>query len=181
MNENNRTMVFVGVAVVVAVLAWVSQRGPGFDKPDEVVGQLLFPEFSPLDATSLEVVRYDEQTSTVQPFKVEQVGTGWKIPSHSNYPADAKDQLVDAATNLMNRKILAMVSDDAGDHAQYGVLDPTDKALKPGTTGVGTRVVLNADARYVRAKASLNRDFVDLTDGIDLSGVQVSLGLHVRI
>jgi outer membrane protein W len=46
---------------------------------------------------------------------------------------------------------------------------------------LGTRVVVNADARYVRAKAALNRDFVQLTDGIDLSGVQVSLGLHVRI
>jgi len=142
MNENNRTMVFVGVALVVAVLAWVSQgRGPRFDKPDEVVGQMLFPEFGPLDATSLEVVRYDEQTGTVQPFKVEQVGTGWRIPP-TNYPADAKDQLADAATNVMNRKIWDLVSEDAGDHAQFGVLDPADKGLKLGATGVGTRVVM---------------------------------------
>lgn len=46
---------------------------------------------------------------------------------------------------------------------------------------LGTRVVVNADARYIRAKAALNRDFVQFSDGIDLSGVQVSMGLHVRI
>ncbi len=46
---------------------------------------------------------------------------------------------------------------------------------------LGTRVVVNADARYLRAKAGLNQDFVKLSDGIDLSGVQVSLGLQVRI
>jgi hypothetical protein len=46
---------------------------------------------------------------------------------------------------------------------------------------LGTRGVLNADVRYFRAKAGLHQDFAAFTDGIDLSGVQVSLGLQVRI
>lgn len=58
---------------------------------------------------------------------------------------------------------------------------PLGMVLAGADYSLGTRVVMNADARYVRAKAGLNRDFVQLTDGIDLSGVQVSLGLHVRI
>lgn len=58
---------------------------------------------------------------------------------------------------------------------------PLGMVLAGADYSLGTRVVMNADARYVRARAGLNRDFVQLTDGIDLSGVQVSLGLHVRI
>jgi len=47
----------------------------------------------------------------------------------------------------MNRKIWAMVSEDAGDYAQYGVLDPADKGLKPGTPGAGMRVVIRQKER----------------------------------
>jgi hypothetical protein len=46
---------------------------------------------------------------------------------------------------------------------------------------LGTRVVVNADARYLWAKAGLHRDFDGFRDGMDLSGAQFSLGLHVRI
>ena len=46
---------------------------------------------------------------------------------------------------------------------------------------LGTRVFVNADARYLLAKGTLHRDFVQFTDGIDLSGAQFSLGLHVRL
>jgi hypothetical protein len=46
---------------------------------------------------------------------------------------------------------------------------------------LGTRVFVNADARYVLARGTLRQDFVAFTDGIDLSGAQFSLGLHVRI
>lgn len=58
---------------------------------------------------------------------------------------------------------------------------PIGMILAGADYSLGTRVVVNADARYVRAKASLSQDFAKLADGIDLSGVQVSLGLHVRI
>jgi len=142
MNENSKTTVFVAAAAVVVVLAWFSRpRVRDFDAPPEVVGQTLF-DIKPLDVTSLEITQYDEQTGQVKPFKVAQVKDRWSIPSHQNYPADAKDQVVDAATSLTNRTILALVSSSPGDHAQYGVLDPADKSLKAGTTGVGTRVVM---------------------------------------
>jgi opacity protein-like surface antigen len=46
---------------------------------------------------------------------------------------------------------------------------------------LGTRVFVNADVRYLLAKGTLHQDFVQFTDGIDLSGAQFSLGLHVRL
>lgn len=46
---------------------------------------------------------------------------------------------------------------------------------------VAPRIGLNADARYQWANGDLRRDFIEFTDGIDLSGLQVSLGLQFRL
>ncbi|HLB36718.1 MAG TPA: hypothetical protein VJL31_09130 [Gemmatimonadales bacterium] len=46
---------------------------------------------------------------------------------------------------------------------------------------LGKRVLVNADVRYLWANAAMQGSFEDYTDGIDLSGVQFSVGLHVRI
>ncbi len=46
---------------------------------------------------------------------------------------------------------------------------------------LGSRIFVNADVRYLWANGDLQSDFVNWTDGIDLSGVQFSVGLHVRI
>lgn len=43
------------------------------------------------------------------------------------------------------------------------------------------RVGLNADVRYLRGNGNLRRDFIEFTDGIDLSGFQFSLGLQFRL
>ncbi len=46
---------------------------------------------------------------------------------------------------------------------------------------LGKRLFASAEARYQWANAKLQQDFVGFDDGIDLSGLQGSLGLHVRI
>ena len=96
---------------------------------------------------SLEIVKFDETRGEVQPFKVAQIkhdGKGpvrWSIPSHDDYPADAKDQVATAATALMGLKIIDMVSDNKDDEREYGVVDPPEDG-QPGATGVGQRVVM---------------------------------------
>ena len=45
---------------------------------------------------------------------------------------------------------------------------------------LGKRVFVNADVRYLWANGELRRDF-SFDDGMDLSGMQFSVGLHVRI
>ncbi len=46
---------------------------------------------------------------------------------------------------------------------------------------VGPRVVLTTDARYQWASANLDQQFVSFADGIDLSGLQLSMGVHFRL
>jgi CHASE3 domain sensor protein len=69
-------------------------------KPEDMVGKQLFDDFEPLAVTSLQIVKYDEATGTPSGFEVSQVNNRWSIPSHSNYPTDAKDQLAEAAASV---------------------------------------------------------------------------------
>jgi len=144
MNEITKTTIFVVVAVViVGLVAWESRPTLVTEAPGIKPGDQLFPDFTnPLVAASLEIVKYDEDTATVRPFEVAQVGGLWSIPSHENYPADAKDQVADVAANMMGLTVLRTASESPGDHQLYGVIDPDPKTLKGGATGVGTRVTM---------------------------------------
>ncbi len=148
MNENTKTLTFVAVAAVAVLVAVVIRpRPPRAAEEADVRGQLLFTDFEPLDAASLEIVDFDEERAMVRPFQVAQTpgkdGTvRWSIPSHDNYPADARNQLANAASSMMGLTILDKVSTSPGDHAIYGVLEPDPRRLRAGATGVGTKVVL---------------------------------------
>jgi len=143
MNEMVKTLVMVVIAVVVGLAAFIWRpQAPGVT-PDKMVGEKLFPDFKdPAAAASLEIVDYDESTGTSRPFSVAKTNGVWSIPSHEGYPADAKEQMGRAAAALMDLNVLQVLGDAPSDHETYGVVDPDPKTLKPGATGVGTRVVM---------------------------------------
>ena len=106
------------------------------EKPPEE--RELFPELSDAaKAASLEIVKYDEELATLAPFKVVQSGGVWVLPAHQNYPADAKDHLAAAATELVDLKALDVVSTSPADHETFGVIEPDPEKIKPGMTGIG--------------------------------------------
>jgi hypothetical protein len=147
MNENVKTLTLVAVAAGVVVLAIVTRPSLPGGSQESLTNQSLYKDFTdPLAVTNLEITEYDEGRGEVLPFQVAQVqhkGKAlWSIPSHDDYPADAKDQVASAAGGLMGLKVIEMVSDNQGDQREYGVIDPDPKALKAGQTGVGERVVM---------------------------------------
>jgi hypothetical protein len=130
-------------------------------KPEEQ--RVLFPELSDASkAASLEIVSYDDELSTLHPFKVLQSGGVWVLPAHQKYPADAKEQLAAAATALVDLKMLDVVSKSPGDHETYGVIEPDPEKIKPGMTGVGQLVEIrdgsgNKLARLIIGKEDKRR------------------------
>jgi hypothetical protein len=110
-----RTAAFLAAGVgLLAIGSWVNLR-PALRSRDATsetaVGKPLFPDLSDASkAASLEIVSFDEDTATLSPFKVVKSGGVWVLPSHQNYPADAKDQLAAAATELVDRPIVDLVS-----------------------------------------------------------------------
>ena len=132
MNELKRTAVFVVIAVVLSVITFLTMPSTESLSPANKVGQSLFKFEDPLLATSLEVVKFDEDTATTATFKVAKVGDSWVIPSHNDYPADAKDQLADVAAEWIALEVLGVATDPEesgvqadnirGLHKLYGIL-----------------------------------------------------------
>ena len=139
-----RTATFLAVGAGLLLLgSWLTVRPSLRQRPPAVDEQakVLFPELAdPAKAASLEIVSFDDETATLKPFKVVKAGGVWVLPSHDNYPADAKDQLAAAATELVDRPVLDVISDSPGDHETYGVIEPDPEKIKVGMTGVGQLV-----------------------------------------
>jgi hypothetical protein len=144
MSENAKTISFVLIGLVAISIGILS--APSAAEVDEgtLVGTELTKKFdNPEEAKRLRIVRFDEDTATLREFEVAEQDGLWTIPSKDGYPADAAKQMGDAANSLMDRKILAIASKNAGDHEQYGVIDPQSPKLSPGQKGVGTRVTMS--------------------------------------
>jgi len=109
-------------------------------------GQAFFSAFSdPLTAQAMEVVEYDPNTARVIPFQVQQKSGRWTIPSHYDYPAEAKDRLAKTSAGVIDLKKDTIRSDDVADHEALGVVDPLDtKTLT--LKGRGKRVTLRKQA-----------------------------------
>jgi hypothetical protein len=142
MNESIRTVVFVAVAAVTALGAYITKprlvSGPQDDEP---TGQLFKDFTDPTMAKSLEIKQFDESLAKVSSFIVTQRADGvWTLPSHGNYPADAESQLKDVAGVFADLKIVGVAAKDNKEHELYGVNDP-DKA-EVGTKGVGTLIAM---------------------------------------
>ena len=139
-----RTAVFVGAGLaLLAAGAWLQSR-PALRQREaagETAAKVLFPELADAaKAESLAIISFDEDTATMRPFKVVKSGGVWVLPAHQNYPADARDQLAAAATELIDRPILEVVSTSPGDHETYGVIEPDAEKVEVGATGVGQLV-----------------------------------------
>jgi hypothetical protein len=174
MNESLKTIVFIVIAAAVALAAWLGSPSRRAPEDENVRNQQLYPEFTdPLKVARLEIVKYDEARGQPERFEVAQVAATkgehkgkvrWSIPSHFDYPADAKDQMAAAGAALVGLKIIDKVSDDAGAQPDYGVVDPDPKSSKPGVTGVGQRVILkDKDGRELLALV-IGKPVPDRTD-----------------
>ena len=105
MNELLKTLIFVVVALVLTGAAFVSTRDRTRRTRDRFndQGKPFFPEFKdPLACTDLEVVSFEPSTATASRFRVMFKNNKWVIPSHYDYPADARDRLSKTAAAVMD-------------------------------------------------------------------------------
>lgn len=143
MSENAKTVTFVVVGMLAVAVGLLSRPSSAEMDEASLVGSDLTKAFQNVeDAKRLRIVRVDEDTATRSEFDVAEQGGLWTIPSKDGYPADAAAQMAEAATSLMDRKILQVASQSAADHEEYGVVDPASPKLEPGQKGIGTRVTM---------------------------------------
>jgi hypothetical protein len=142
MSELKLTGIFAGVALVLAILAFLVS--PGRITPEQFMdqGQAFFPSFTdPNQATTLEVIEYEQQSGSARPFKVTFKDGRWTIPSHNDYPADGKDRLARTAAGVIDIKKDDYRTSLVSDHEACGVIDPLDQAAT-GMQGRGSRITM---------------------------------------
>ena len=147
MNELTKTLIFLLLAVALVTGAFLSRPTARDFKPEEMLGTILFPLFTdPLAIKSLEIVRLNVAGER-NDFHIAEVNGVWSIPSHDNYPADARDQMGRVAEALTDLKVLQVIQpegsgiDSIAFQTLYGVIDPTDENASLGD-GVGIKIIL---------------------------------------
>ncbi len=151
MTETAKTLTFLAVAAAAVLLAVVTRPSLPTSSQDNRRGQLLYPDFKdPLAVASLEIVEFDESDATVHPFQVQETDykgkTRWVIPSHDNYPADAKDQVASAATALMRTEDSRHAQRSPGRPGGVRRGRARSEGAQVGATGVGMKVVMKDKA-----------------------------------
>lgn len=164
MNEGKTTAAFAVVAVISFGLALWSRPGVITDEKEileETVGQAIFREFEDPDAaTSLEIVKFDEEMASLSRFQVtkDPESNLWRLPSYDDYPADAEEQVRDATTPLIGLTVLSVPSGDRGDHPLYGVINPDDEDLSVAESGVGMLLTLKDNDDKVLASLIIGKE-----------------------
>lgn len=166
LSETNRTLVYVGVAVVsigAATLTHYVTR-PKPDAEYQGVGQEFYPNFQdPTAAQVLRVVAYDKDTASVKQFKVEYRDGKWRIPSHHDYPADGKDRLARTAASVIGTAKTALVSRLKSQQARFEVVDPED--TDPTVlTGRGQKITISKNDGTVLAEFVIGKPAEGQTD-----------------
>ncbi len=150
MNEGTKTGIFWTVAVVMIAIAALVAWPRTSDEPDTIAGQMLFEKFTdPLAAASMKIVTFDEEQGQLETFEVrkDRESDLWTIPSRDGYPADAIEQMKDAANALVGLKILDIQTSNAEDHDDLGVAEPRLEDLEVGDEGVGRLVTFKNDSQ----------------------------------
>jgi len=99
-------------------------------------------QFEVEDPKRLKIVKFDQDTATTREFEVASDNGLWAIPSKQGYPADATQQMAEAATCLIDRQILKVAATSASEHQTLGVVDPSASNLGSRSEGVGIRVTM---------------------------------------
>lgn len=141
MTEMAKTLTFVTAAVLSLVAAFTMR--PSIEEFDvqSIIGEKL-NQFDVDRAKRLRIVSFDKDTASTHEFEVAEENGLWVIPSKQGYPADAVKQMGAAATCLINREVLRVAAENAGQHAELGLVDPTSSNIDTTTQGVGLRVTM---------------------------------------
>ncbi|MDA7757866.1 DUF4340 domain-containing protein, partial [Opitutales bacterium] len=143
MKENKKTILFIIAAIACVALAFYSApeaRNPSAQ--GSKMGQALFESFDPRSAIGIEIVEIDEENIESKSVEVSQTDQGWLIrrPGKADYPANADNQVRNVSSILFDLRIIDQAAEGAGEHAKFGVLDPSK--ANPSDSGVGKMIAL---------------------------------------
>lgn len=184
MTELQKTVAIVGVALAITGASYLTGASRSeTDAAFQDQGQEFFPNFKdPAACTDLGVVGFDAQSAAAQPFQVMLKDGKWVIPSHHDYPADAKDRLAKTAAGVIDLRKDTVRSDRAEDHEELGVVDPLDRKTST-LKGRGKRVTLKDSGGQVLADFILGHEVRERPGQryVRVPGQKRTYGVNVKV
>jgi len=163
MKENKKTITFLGAAIIavgIATFTSPTKRAPS--EKANLMGQALFESFDARAVTGIEIVEVDEEDIQTKSIEVTQTEKGWFIrrPGKADYPANADNQLKDVSSMLFDLRIIDQAGEGAGEHAKFGVLNPSK--AEATESGIG---------RLIHLKNSSGSNLASLIIGEEVDGL----------
>ena len=163
MKENKKTLTFLGAAIIAVCIATFTsptKRDPSAKA--NLMGQALFESFDARALTGIEIVEVDEEDIQTKSIEVTQTKKGWFIrrPGKADYPANADNQLKDVSSMLFDLRIIDQAGEGAGEHAKFGVLNPSKADATE--SGIG---------RLIHLKNSSGSNLASLIIGEEVDGL----------
>ena len=163
MKENKKTITFLGAAIIAVCIATFTsptKRDPSAKA--NLMGQALFESFDARAVTGIEIVEVDEEDIQTKSIEVTQTKKGWFIrrPGKADYPANADNQLKDVSSMLFDLRIIDQAGEGAGEHAKFGVLNPSKADATE--SGIG---------RLIHLKNSSGSNLASLIIGEEVDGL----------
>ena len=163
MNDNTKTLAFLGAAGAAIALAWTSMP-PGREATasGNKMGQALFDQFDGTAATAINITEVDQELQESKSIEVAQTDKGWfiKRTGKADYPADADNQLQGVSTVLLDIRIHDVAGEGSGEHAKFGVLDPN--SANPQDSGIGKYMALKNSSGSSLAELIIGNEVKDL-------------------
>jgi hypothetical protein len=163
MNDNTKTLAFLGAAGAAIALAWTSMpQGREATSSGNKMGQALFDQFDGTAATAINITEVDQEFQEAKSIEVAQTDKGWfiKRSGKADYPADADNQLEGVSTVLLDIRIHDVASEGSGEHAKFGVLDPN--SANPQDSGIGKYMALKNSSGSSLAELIIGNEVKDL-------------------
>ena len=196
MNESNKTVIYVVVCATVWSIALFSRQDTASNTTSlqEIaaarVGQELFDNFEANNAKRLKVQQVDEKLAATKSFEIERDPSTnlWVISSRNSYPADAEEQMKNAATAFSSLFVKDLYTVEVSEHSECRVVDPgimNDenaleaflKQVNSGNNSSGSMDESVEEIRQFELDAIEKRyDFNELTDAQQM--FVLSLRLH---
>ncbi|MEQ8838954.1 MAG: DUF4340 domain-containing protein [Lacipirellulaceae bacterium] len=145
MTESAKTLIFLAIAIVSLGAGYFGSGVEEAFDPAQLVGDELTADFDVEAPKRLQIIKFDPATTETREFEVAEEDNLWTIPSKEGYPADAAEQMADAATGLVGLEVLRIAASSQEDHEKFGVVDPLSKGLNAKSEGVGIRVTMMDD------------------------------------
>ena len=163
MNEKVKTSIFLFLAILFVAIAVFNRPAVREFQAEEMLGTVLFPQFTnPLDIQSLEITRLNV-AGEVEHFRIAAIDGIWSIPSHDNYPADARDQMGRLAEALTGLTVLEIIQHEGSGinvtafQSQYGVIDPASDDASLGADA-GLKVLISGENNETLVNLIIGRE-----------------------